>query len=594
MTPPRSDAAADAAKLGSRSPGPVCTQRGWQCLSLNPNMIILIVVAAIVAYLALVPLATLLISSFQSGFLSRSSHWTLGNFQHFLSSPIFYRLLGTSLIYAVCTAVAATSLGVGLGWLYARSDMPAKKFAFVAVIIPFIIPGVLYAIAWILLCSPRIGIYNTFFQALTGHTLLNIYSLHGMILVEALHNAPLAFLMSISVFFSIDASLEESASIAGYGKFGVFRKITLKLAWPGILGALLLIFIRVISGFEVAQLIGTPAHIFVFVSQIYAAIQSFPPNYGQASVIGDVLLLLCVGGLYLSSRTTRNRNKYATITGKNFKPALAGLGKWRWPCTGIFMAMFLATALGPLLAILWSSLLPAYQVPSMEVLSRLTFENYLNVFRYPDIVRAVVNSIVAALATGVITMILTTFAAYITVKTRVPGRWLLDLLVFVPIAMPGIIIGVGILFWYLAAPLPFSLYGTLTLLIIAFVTTHIPYGMRYVTAGMIQIKDELEEAGLVAGATWFTVFRKIYLPLLMPSLVAGFVYILITVFREVSTAIFLYSPNSQIVSIAVYTLWENGAFPMAAALGVLVVLLVLVLFGTIHWISKRRGISWSI
>jgi iron(III) transport system permease protein len=360
------------------------------------------------------------------------------------------------------------------------------------------------------------------------------------------------------------------------------------------LGALLLIFIRVISSFEVAQLIGTPAHIFVFVSQIYAAIQSFPPNYGQASVIGDVLLVLCVGGLYISKRTTRNRNKYATITGKNFKPAPTRLGKWRWPCAGIFMVMFLATALGPLFAILWSSLLPAYQVPSMEVLSRLTFENYLNVFRYPDIVQAAVNSIVAALATGVITMILTTFAAYITVKSRVRGRWLLDLLVFVPIAMPGIIIGIGILFWYLVAPLPFSLYGTLTLLIIAFVTTHIPYGMRYMTTGMIQIKDELEEAGLAAGATWFTVFGKIYLPLLMPSLLAGFVYTVITVFREVSTAIFLYSPDSQIVSIAVYTLWENGAFPMAAALGMLIVLLVLVLFGTIHWISTRRGVSWSI
>jgi iron(III) transport system permease protein len=590
----RSDVAPNRAKLGSGSRGPVRTQRGWRCPALNANTIILIAVAAIVAYLALVPLATLLISSFRSGFLSRSSRWTLDNFQHFLFSPIFYRLLGNSLFYAACTAVAATSMGVGLGWLYARSDMPAKKFAFVAVIVPFIIPGVLYAIAWILLCSPRIGIYNAFFQVLTGHTLFNIYSLQGMILVEALHNAPLAFLMSISVFSSIDASLEEAASIAGYGKFSVFRHITLKLAWPGILGALLLIFIRVISSFEVAQLIGTPAHIFVFVSQIYAALQSFPPNYGQASVIGDVLLVLCIGGLYVSNRTTGNRDKYATITGKNFKPTLTGLGKWRWPCAGIFMVMFLVTALGPLFAILWSSLLPAYQVPSIEVLSRLTFENYLNVFRYPDIVQAVVNSIVAALATGVITMILTTFAAYITVKTRVRGRGLLDLLLFVPIAMPGIIIGIGILFWYLAAPLPFSLYGTLTLLIIAFVTTHIPYGMRYMTTGMIQIKDELEEAGLVAGAAWFTVFRKIYLPLLLPSLLAGFVYTVITVFREVSTAIFLYSPNSQILSISVYTLWENGAFPMAAALGVLIVLLVLVLFGTIHWISTRRGVSWSI
>ncbi|HTH97412.1 MAG TPA: iron ABC transporter permease [Stellaceae bacterium] len=561
---------------------------------LRTDTIILIAVAAIVAYLALVPLVTLIVSSLQSSFLSPASHWSLVNFQRLFSSPIFYRLLGNSLIFAACATAAATVLGVGFGWLYVRSDMPCKRFAFVAVIIPFIVPGVLYAIAWILLLSPRIGIYNAVFNALTGHTLFNIYSLPGMILVEALHNAPLAFLMSISVFSAIDSSLEEAALIAGFGAWGVFRRVTLRLAWPGILGAALLIFIRVISGFEVAQLIGTPAHIFVFVSQIYAAIQSFPPNYGQASVIGDVLLVLCIGGLYLSNRTTRNRNRYATITGKNFKPQLTPLGAWRWPAAGLFGVMFLVTALGPLCAILWSSLLPAYQLPSWQVLSRLTIQNYLNVFRYPDVVGAVINSVIAALATGAITMLLTTLTAYITVKTKVRGRWLLDLLVFVPIAMPGIIIGIGILFWYLVAPLPVNLYGTLSLLIIAFVTTHIPYGMRYMTSGMIQIKDELEEAGLVAGAVWSRVFRKIYLPLLMPSLLAGFVYTVITVFREVSTAIFLYSPSSQLLSIAVYTLWENGAFPMAAAAGVLIVLMVLVLFGVIYWLSRRRGVSWSL
>jgi iron(III) transport system permease protein len=562
--------------------------------SLSAEAMILIVVAIIVGYLAVVPLATLLISSFQSGFLMPSSEWTLANFQRFLSDSIFYGLLGTSLLYAFSTTVVATVLGVGLGWLYARSDMPAKKFAFVAVITPFIIPGVLYAIGWILLLSPRIGIVNAYSLELTGHTLFNIYSMPGMVLVEALHNAPLAFLMSVSVFSSIDSSLEEAAYIAGFGPFGVFRRITLRLAWPGILGAALLIFIRVISSFEVAQLIGTPAHIFVFVSQIYAAIQSFPPKYGQASVIGDVLLVLCVFGLYFSNRLTKNRGKYATISGKNFKPVPTALGKWRWPCAGIFILMFIVTALSPFLAILWASVLPAYEVPSLEVLHRLTFVNYLNVFRYPDILQAVTNSFIAAIATGVITMILTTFAAYITVKTKIRGRWLLDLLVFVPIAMPGIIIGIGILFWYLIAPLPFSLYGTLTLLIIAFVTTHIPYGMRYMTSGMIQIKDELEEAGLVAGAVWFTVFRKIYLPLLMPSLLAGFVYTIITVFREVSTAIFLYSPKSQLLSIAVYTLWENGAFPIAAAAGILTVLMVLFLFGATQWISKRCGVSWTL
>jgi iron(III) transport system permease protein len=555
---------------------------------LGSNALFFTVVTAVVAYLALVPFVTLVAASFQSDFLNSDSGWTFSNFVQALSDPVFYGLFANSLVYAFSTTVIATVLGTGLGWLYARTDVPFKQFGFVAVMIPFIIPGILYAIAWILLCSPQIGMYNFLLHPLTGQVVFNIYTLPGMVFVEALHNMPLAFLMTSSAFSSMDATLEEAGAISGLSQFGIFRKITLKLAMPGVLGAALLIFTRVISGFEVPQLIGAPAHIFVFVSQIYAAIQSFPPGYGQASVLGDVLLVLCVGGFYFAHRVTRKTSQFATITGKGFKPARIKLGKWQWPCAGIWLAAFLLLAAGPLFAILWASLLPEYQVPSIALLHQISVHNYIKVFHFPDIEKSFVNSVVAALVTAMVTMVLTSLLAYITVKSKIRGRFVLDALVFLPVAMPGIIVGIGILFWYLIAPLPVHLYGTLTILIVAFVTTQIPYGMRYMTAGMAQIKDELEEAALISGASRTRVFCRIYFPLLMPSFAAGFVYIVITVFREVSTAIFLYTPNSQILSITVYTLWQNGEFPMTAALGVLIVLLLVMLFLLLPLIGRQN------
>ena len=560
---------------------------GWFGRLFTSNLLILVFTTVVIAYLALVPFITLIVSSFQSSFLGPGASWTLANFATVFSDPIFYRLFANSLVYAVSTTVVAIVIGVGLGWLYARTDVPWKSFGFVAIMIPFIIPGVLYAIAWILLCSTQIGIYNAITREIVGFNLFSIYSMPGMVTVDALHNAPLAFLMSSAIFASMDSTLEEAGAIAGYSQFGVFWKITMRLALPGIFGAALLIFIRVISGFEVPQLIGTPAHIFVFVSQIYAAIQSFPPDYGQSSVLGDVLLVLCVGGLLISNRITRHGGRFATISGKGFKPKPIELGKWRWPCAGIWLLVFAIAAGGPLFAIIWASLLPEYQLPSLALLHQVSLQNYVAVFHFPNIVRSFINSCIAALATGVITMALTSLAAYITTKTKLRGRWVLDVLVFLPVAMPGIIIGVGILFWYLIAPLPFSLYGTLSILIIAFVTTHIPYGMRYMTAGMVQIKSELEEAALVAGASWTMMFRRVYLPLLLPSFIAGLVYTIITVFREVSTAIFLYTPNSEILSITVYTLWENGEFPATAALGVLIVLLIVLLFVAFQILTRK-------
>jgi iron(III) transport system permease protein len=349
-------------------------------------------------------------------------------------------------------------------------------------------------------------------------------------------------------------------------------------------------FVQTISTFEVPQLLGVPNHVFVFVSRMYEAIQSFPSDYGTVAVIGVFVLVLATIGLIVSQRLTR-RSPTQTVTGKGFRPRVTDLGRWRWAGFAAFALFFIVTVVLPLAMLLWSSLLPTYSPPSLQALRTVSLRNYGTLFSSPALLGAVRNTAITALSAGLIVTVLTAVVAYLTVKTRIRGRMLLDGLATVPIAVPSIVLGVGVLYWYLVAPLPFHLYGTLTILVIAFVTIGLPYGMRYLGPGIAQISDELEEAATASGAGFVRAFGKIYLPLLMPSLLAAFLYTTIVAFREISAAIFLYSQNTDVMSVEIYNLWSSGDYPVVAALGILMVLLLCVVVGVVRLIGRRFGVK---
>jgi iron(III) transport system permease protein len=348
-------------------------------------------------------------------------------------------------------------------------------------------------------------------------------------------------------------------------------------------------FIQTISTFEVPQLIGVPDRHYVFVSKIYSALQEFPPNYGTVGVIGTFVMVIAAVGLVLAQRISRKGN-VATITGKGFRAQPQDIGKWRWVGFAAILLFFIVAVVLPLAMLLWSSLLKGYQQPSFAALHQLTFSNFTEVFHRPGITNAIENSLITAVTAAVVVTILSALVAYITVKTKLLGRGLLDGLATVPIAVPSVVMGVAILYWYLAAPLPVHLYGTLTILIVAFVTITLPYGMRYLAPGMAQIKDELEEAATSSGASWLQSFRRVFIPLLMPSLLAAFLYTMIVAFREISAAIFLYSSGTEVVSVQIYDLYRNGSYPPVAALGVMMVLFLTVLTVGVRLITKRFGI----
>jgi iron(III) transport system permease protein len=457
-------------------------------------------------------------------------------------------------------------------------------------VIPLIIPGILFTVAWILLGSPKIGIINLVLQRLfeTDAVFINVYSLGGMIWVDGLHYSPVAFLLMTAAFRAMDPSLEESAIMSGAGILQVARRVTLPLAWPAIFATLLILFVRAIESFEVPALLGLPVGLQVFTSAIYQAVHRYPSQIGLAAAYAVTLLAITSVGVYLQSRFSTGGSRYATMTGKGFRPRTIDLGRWRYLTTAIFLAYFLFIVVLPFLVLLWSSLQKFYSVPSMEALHRLTLDPYRTIIDYPNLLRAVWNSLLLAVASATIIMLVTAVICWIVVKTRMPGRWLLDNFASLPMVFPGIVLGLAIMILYLTIPI--GIYGTIWIMLIAYVTRFMPYGLRYNTTSMLQIHKELEESAAMSGASWTTTFWRVIIPLLKPGLVAGWIYIVIVSIRELSSSILLYSPGTEVVSIVIWELWENGQYVELSALGVMLILALFVLVLAAQWVGRRFGI----
>jgi iron(III) transport system permease protein len=550
------------------------------------------VCVALTLYLGVVPLAFLLWQSFFTPqTASKAAQFTLGNYRDAYGSPETWVLFWNSLKFATGTSLLSFFLGTLLAWMNERTNTPCKSLFFALSIIPLIIPGILFTVAWILLGSPKIGLINLALQNLfaTDAVLFNVYSMGGMILVDALHYSPMAFLLMTAALRSMDPALEESAVMSGASVLQVVSKVTLPLVWPAIFATLLILFVRAIESFEVPALLGLPVGIQVFTSAIYQAVHRYPSQVGLASSYAVTLLLITTVGVYFQSRLSTRGNKYATMTGKGFRPRVIDLGNWRYLTVAIFLVYFLLIVVLPFAVLLWSSFQKFYSVPSMEALQRLTLDPYRTILGYPSLLRSVWNSLVLSVGTATIIMLVTSVICWIVVKTKLPGRWLLDNIASLPMVFPGIVLGLAIMILYLY--LPIGVYGTIWILLIAYVTRFLPYGLRYNTTSMLQIHKELEESAAMSGASWATTFRRIILPLLKPGLIAGWIYIVIVSIRELSSSILLYSPGTEVLSILIWELWENGQYVELSALGVMFILALFVLVLAAQLVGRTFGIK---
>ena len=554
--------------------------------------VVIAVCVAFTIYIAIIPLGFLLWQSFFTPqTATKAAVFTLQNYAQAYASPDTYRLFRNSMQFAVGTSIFAFVLGTGLAWMNERTNTPFKSLFYALAIIPLIIPGILFTVAWILLASPKIGIINLALKAWFGiqEPLFDIYTMWGMIWVDGLHYSPMAFLLMSAAFRSMDPALEESAMMSGARVWQIAYRITLKLSWPAIFATLLILFVRAIESFEVPALLGLPVGIQVFTSSIYQAVHRYPSQIGLASAYAVMLLAITTVGVYFQSRLSSRGSRYATMTGKGYRPRQIDLGPWRWLFAAIFIVYFLLIVVLPFAVLVWSSLQKFYSVPSMQALQNLTLDPYRFILTYPNLTRSVWNSFILALGSATLIMLVTSVICWIVVKTRLPGRWLLDNIASLPMVFPGLVLGLSIMIFYLNVPV--GVYGTIWIMFIAYVTRFMPYGLRYNTTSMLQIHKELEESSQMSGASWFTTFRRIILPLLKPGLLAGWIYVMIVSIRELSASILLYSPGTEVVSIVIWELWENGQYVELSALGVLFILALFVMVMVAQWLGKKFGVK---
>jgi len=559
---------------------------------INSQSIILIGCTAFVLYLAGIPLLMLLYGSIRSAPIGEpGATYTIQNYVKAYFDKEFYLLLLNSVYYALGTCTLTFLIGTFLAWVSERTNTPFKKLFVVMSLIPFIIPGILSTISWILLLSPKIGLINIVIKELLRleNAPFNVYSMWGMIWAESIHLYPLVFLLMSAAFRNMDTSLEEAALTAGSSTFQTFCKVTLPLMRPAMVSVLLINFIRGIEAFEVPALIGVPAKISVFTTKIFLAIHQFPSDFGLAGAYAVTLLAISTVGVLIYGRITRKEERFATVTGKGYRPRVIDLGPWKWVTLGIASLIFFLAVILPVFVLLWSSFIPYYGVPSWELAAKMTLANYQYIINYPLAWTAFKNSFYLSVGSATLVMLLTSVIAWITVKTKLPGRGLLDTVTFIPIAMPGIVLGVSLIWVYLTLPIP--IYGTIWVLLLAYITKFMPYGVRAASASMIQINKELEEASLTAGGTWFQTFWKVILPLLMPGFTAGWIYISIIALRELSTSILIYSYNRTVLSIMAFDLWEGGQYTYVCALGVLMVLLLVTMAFTARKLGAKIGIA---
>jgi iron(III) transport system permease protein len=564
---------------------------GLGALHLDAASVVMITVSIITAYLVLPPLYSVVQTSlFTTKLTGEIDQFTFRYYQDLIRELQVVGPFLNTVYFSVGSALLATILGGSIAWIVTRTDSPLRGLGYFTAFASFGTPFILYTIGWLLLLG-RAGPVNYWLKTLLDQSgpVINIYSLGGMIFIESLLWSPFVFLMLAAAFRSMDPSLEEASAVCGARLWQTMRRVSLRLMLPAFFSVVLLIFIRSFESFEIPALVGLPGDIRVLTTSIYLDAQKLPPRYGSAGAFSVLLMLVVAGTLYLYFRVTREGDRFHTITGKGYRPAIIPLGRWRYLASGGLLAYSLVLLVLPFLIILWASLLPFYMQPSIEGISKFTLKNYYSASHFPKITDSIKNSILLGLGSASVVMVLTLLASWLLVRTKMRGRWLLDLLTTLPLLFPGIVMGLAILRFYLFVPIP--VYGTLWILLIAFVTRYIPYGIRYTHSGLLQLHKELEEAAYTSGASWSNCMRRIILPLVTPSFLGGWVFVFLLSAKELSMSVLLVSPQTPVVSVAIFELWENAQVGELAAFGVIWTVILVSIAIIYYHFARRYGVQ---
>jgi iron(III) transport system permease protein len=534
--------------------------------------LVLSVLLGIVVYLTLIPLIMILYGTFRDGPPGTAASFTLANYSRAYGDLTIVKLGLNTMVFAVGAALVSFGFGSFLAWLTERTDTPLKGAIYGLALFPFVIPGILTTIAWVLLLSPKIGLINRFFIEELGfaHAPINLYSMGGMIWVFGIDNITLPFFLMAAAFRSMDPSLEEAGRASGMSGLSTFWHVNFKLMIPTTLAVLLLLVVRGIETFEVPAVVGLPAEIKVYASEIFLALRMYqPPDYNLAGAYSTFYLVVASVGVALYLKATSASERYTTITGRGYRPRIQNLGAWRYVTLSLALVILFIGVILPFLVVALTSVMPIYKRPSWDIVSLLTLDNYKAVLGLDQFYQSLVNNVIVGIVSATAAALLAAAVSWVVVRTKLRGRKLLDIIAFTPMAFPGIVIGLALLWMYLTLPIP--VYGTLWILVIAYVTKYVPITLRSCHAALLQLHPELEEASVISGSSWLRTFVRVVLPLILPGLAAGWFYVLALSFKALSLPVLLSHLGTEVLPVVIYGYYESGRFSELCALGVLLV-----------------------
>ena len=499
-------------------------------------------------WLVLAPAASVLVAGADSRALARVLSGT----------PILFN----TLLVGACTMAGALMLGGALALVLVRIDTPGRSVLEPLVLLPFYITPLLTAIAWSWLGSPKSGLLNL----AAGRSLIDMHTPAGVVFVATLSYAPLPFLLIAGALRAMDPALEESARVHGGSARLAFRRVTLPLVLPAALGASVLVFVQAMGLFSIPAVLGMPAGFSVAGTEIYRLLNTYPPRLAQAAAWGLVLLVVTAGLVWLQEWFL-NRRSYVTITGKAFRPRLVHVGRARWALAAFgWLYVFLAVIL-PVLALIWAALVNFVSTDTGLMQFGLQHFRYV-LFTYPKTELAARNSLMLAVLAATAIGVLSLGIGWIAVRRRGLGARVIEQLAMAPLAIPSIVLALGILWTYAGLDI-LPIYGTAGVLLVAYVAHFLPLGTRAMAAAMRQLHPELEDSARVCGAGLLRTLRRVVIPLTRPSLAAVWTLVFVLALQEVSASILLYTSRSTVLAVAIFDLWEAGNVNALAALGVL-------------------------
>ncbi|MCZ6563707.1 MAG: iron ABC transporter permease [Deltaproteobacteria bacterium] len=542
----------------------------------NSSLLFMSLLLGLVAFLVLTPLLMMILNSFQVSQPGEPVVYGLQGWQEVVTSAGMLAPIYNTFSLAITRQLIALVLGIFLAWLLARTDIPMRGGLEFMFWISFFLPVLPVTMGWILLLDPNYGLLNQWLLKLPfiHEPPFNIYSFWGIIWAHLTATTlGIKVMLLTPAFRNMDAVLEESSRISGASALGTLVRIITPVMTPAILVTTVLGIIRSLEAFEIELLLGVPIGLHVYSTKIHELVISEPPEFPPAMALGTAFLGILLL-LVILQRMVVGRKSYTTVTGRGFSYRPTPLGRWKYPAFALVLLLAIIITVVPIALLVMGTFMKLFGF--FHIPEPWTLDNWRQVLKDPVIFRSLWNTIFIGLGAGGIGILLYALIAYVIVKTRFAARGLLDLLSWLPWSIPGILLGIALLWTFLGTKVFLPIYGTLYILIIAMVIKSMPFGTQLIKSVMLQLGSELEEASRITGASWFYTYRRILFPLLFPALLTVGLVVFISAARDIGTVVLLATGRTRTLSLLMLDFATEAEFERATVVAVIIVILVVV------------------